>query len=153
MPGLLTVEQREELQRTVTIASHERMQREIERALDAAGAERTIVLVFEDLHWCDAATVSLLWALASRRDPARLLIIATYRPVDAIAQQHPIIRVKHELTSKRQCVELALGGLDTAAVGAFLDRRFAGHRLPKGFAEVLGDPDLRQSAVRAQCAG
>lgn len=137
MPDLLTAEERAELQRTVSPAGAERMQREIERALETATAERTIVLVLEDLHWCDAATVSLLWALATRREPARLLIIATYRPIDAIVQQHPIVRLKHELVSKRQCVELALEGLDVEALGDFLARRFVDHQLPETFAAVL----------------
>ena len=42
--------------------------------------EQPLVLVLEDLHWSDAATLDLLAWLARRREPARLLLIGTYRP-------------------------------------------------------------------------
>lgn len=137
MPERLTAEELEGLRRTVTASTGDRMQRELERAIEAASAERCIVLVLEDLHWSDAATVGLLWALAARRETACLMIVGTYRPVDAIVDQHPIVRMKQELTGKKQCVEIALDGLDTQAVDAYLALSFAGHRLPADFARRL----------------
>jgi DNA-binding winged helix-turn-helix (wHTH) protein/tetratricopeptide (TPR) repeat protein len=139
MPELSSAAELEELRRSVVAATSDSVQRELERAIEAASAERTIVLVLEDLHWSDPATVALLWSLAARREPARLLIIGTYRSVDAIAQQHPIIRVKHELATRRQCVELVLEGLPTDTVASFLDLRFPGHRFPSGLAMRLGE--------------
>ena len=44
-----------------------------------------LVLVLEDLHWSDSATVDLLAMLARRRDAARLLVVGTYRPADVAA--------------------------------------------------------------------
>src|SRR6185369_8563646 len=95
------------------------------------------VLVLEDLHWSDPTTVTLLWALAARREPAKLLIIGTYRSADAIAHQHPIIRLKHELKAKRLCVELALDGLPSDTIGAILERHYPHHDLPAALAERL----------------
>ena len=69
------------------------MQRELMRAIAAASADRTWVLVLEDLHWSDHATIGLLWALVAQQEPARLLVIATDRPVDAIAEHHPVVRL------------------------------------------------------------
>ena len=139
MPELSSAAELETLRRRVITSTTESVQRELERALEAASAGRTVVLVLEDLHWSEPATIALLWALAVRREPARLMIIGTYRSVDAIAQQHPITRLKRELTAKRQCLELAIEGLPGDAVAAFLDRHFARHELSSAFAARLCD--------------
>lgn len=137
MPEVLSPDEREGLRHALTASTPERMQRELVRAIAAASAERAVVLVLEDLHWSDHATIGLLWALVAHHEPARLLVIATYRPVDAIAEQHPVVRLKHELAGKRLCTEIALDGLDGAAVESLIDGRFAGHRLPAVFAGRL----------------
>lgn len=131
MPGILSPTEVDELRRTAGTTTVERMQRELEGAIEALAAQRVVVLLLEDLHWSDAATVGLLWALAMRREPSRLLIIGTYRPVDAIVHRHPILRMKHELASKQQCLELPLDGLGVDAVRTYLDRRFPGHEFPE----------------------
>jgi len=137
MPELSSTAELDKLRTTVTASTSERTQRELEAAIAAACVDRLLVFVLEDLHWSDHATVGLLWALATSREPGRLLIIGTYRPVDAIAAQHPIIRLRHELASQGRCRELALEGLDAAAVGALLDQRFPNHQFPHGFADRL----------------
>lgn len=139
MPELLSVAELEELRRTVAATTSERMERELVRALEAVSAERNVVVVIEDVHWSDPATIALLWTLAVRRESARLLVIATYRPIDAALQGHPIKQLRHELVSKRLCTELPLDGLDTEAISAFLDRRFGRHQLPPDFAAHLQD--------------
>lgn len=49
-------------------------------ALEAMAQETPLLLVFEDLHWADDATLDLFSALARRRGYARLMMIATCRP-------------------------------------------------------------------------
>ena len=58
-------------------------------AVEALTAERPLVLVLEDLHWSDQATLALVGYLARRRAPARLLLIGTYRPVEVIVTDIP----------------------------------------------------------------
>ena len=67
--------------------------------LEALSAERPLVLMLEDLHWSDASTVEVLALLARRRDPARLLVLGTYRPVDLIVHAHPLMQVPRELAA------------------------------------------------------
>ena len=64
-------------------------------ALDALTTECPLVLVLEDLHWSDRATLEWLAYVARRPDPARLLILGTYRPVDVMV--HAIASSKPEL--------------------------------------------------------
>src|SRR5262249_38747601 len=105
-------------------APPQRMLREIGAFLESAAARTTVVLVLEDLHWSDHATADLVSFLAERRDPARLLVIGTYRPAEASTQDHPIREVKRTLRSHRRCVELALDYLSAASVREYLARRF-----------------------------
>ena len=110
-------------------APPERMLREIGAFLESWATRSTIVLVLEDLHWSDNATADLLSFLAQRRDPARLLILGTFRPVEAGTHDHPIREVKQTLRARRRCVDLALDYLSTAEVREYLRGRF-GDEIP-----------------------
>src|SRR5712692_6466823 len=97
MPGLLSTAELEVLQRQTLGATRERMLREMAEALEALTAEQPLVLVLEDLHWSDAATLDLVAFVARRREPARLLVIGTYRPVEVILRDHPLKSMKKAL--------------------------------------------------------
>ena len=84
MPALLDTAELEALQRRTHGATRERMLRELAEALEVITPERPLVLVLEDLHWSDVSTLDLLSMLARRHEPARLLILGTYRPVEVI---------------------------------------------------------------------
>jgi DNA-binding winged helix-turn-helix (wHTH) protein/predicted ATPase len=137
MPGLLTDDALEAVQRRVLGATRQRMLRELTEALDALTTERTLVLVLEDLHWSDAATLDLVGALARRRTPARLLLLATYRPVDVIVRAHPLHTLKLDLTLHRQCEELPLQLLSAADVVQYLALRFGVGVCPAALAQAL----------------
>ena len=125
MPALLGAGELESLLRRVHAASRERMLRELTEAVDAITVERPLVLVLEDLQWSDYATLDLVSWLAHRREPARLLVIGTYRPVELIVGDHPLQTVKQELLRHRQCIELSLELLTATDVAQYLAGRFA----------------------------
>jgi len=137
LPALLPPAEWEALQRTVGPAAPSRMLRELTDALDAFTTEYPLVLVVEDLHWSDRATLAWLAYVARRPDPARLMILGTYRPVEAMVQGQPLRAVLTELRQHGQCVELALDYLSAAAVTAYLAQRFGDTRLVAGLARVL----------------
>lgn len=105
----------------------------------ALAEDMPLVLVFEDVHWSDPSTLDLLSALAHDRSPARLLVVCTLRPADAIARAHPLMAVKRELLRKGACNELSLGGLSRGDVAAYLARRFPEAVLPNGLLSTLWD--------------
>ena len=84
------------------------------------------MLVLEDLHWSDSATIDLLAMLARRREAARLLVLGTYRPADVAGTAHPLPRLKQELQVHGHCEEVPLEFLSVTAVGQYLSRRFPG---------------------------
>ena len=126
MPALLTTHELEAVQRRTQGATHERMLREMVEALEAFTAERPLLLCLEDLHWSDVSTLELLSVLARRHEPARLLVLGTYRPVEMLSNGHPLGAVKQELQLHQQCEELRLGFLTEPHVAEYLRSRFAG---------------------------
>jgi hypothetical protein len=90
LPALLPAAAWEALQRAVGPTGQTRMRRELTEALDAFTAEHPLVLVLEDLHWSDRATLDWLASVARRPDPARLLRLGTYRPGETVVQAHPL---------------------------------------------------------------
>ena len=122
----------EAVQRRAQGATRDRMLRELVEALDTLTRDAPLVLLLEDLHWSDSATIDLLGMLARRREAARLLVLGTYRPADVAASAHPLRRVKQELQLHGHCEEIPLEFLSVDAVGEYLSRRFPGHGLPVG---------------------
>ena len=101
LPGLLDPEDRTLLQQRVQGAKRERMLREMAEAAELFTTARALVLVLEDLHWSDVSTLDWLSYMARRREPAKLLILGTYRPADVLAGNHPLHGVVQELQARR----------------------------------------------------
>ncbi len=137
MPTLLSEAEREALQRTESGATQARMLRELAEAVEMLTAERPLVLVLEDLHWSDASTLAWLGYLARRREVARLLVLGTYRPVEAIVAAQPLRSLALELRRHEQCDELLLDYLSETAVTAYLAKRCPASELPAELAPTL----------------
>jgi DNA-binding winged helix-turn-helix (wHTH) protein len=137
MPGLLDAPTLDALALRTQGATRERMLRELADALEAMTAEHPLVVVLEDLHWSDYASVELLSFLARCRPAARLLVIATYRPADAVAREHPVASVTDDLASHGLCRELPLERLTEVCVRRYVAGVLAEHRTPDGLASHL----------------
>jgi tetratricopeptide (TPR) repeat protein len=125
MPSLIDLAERKKLQRETQGITREQMLREIAEALETLTQDTPLVLILEDLHWSDSATLDFIAFLAHRQAPARLLLIGTYRPVEVNVSGHLLKAVKQELQTHGQCEELSLGFLSEAAVATYLTTRFA----------------------------
>ena len=125
LPALLSPVALEAVQRRVVGATRERMLREMANALDMFTQAHPLVLILEDLHWSDAATLDLLAAWARRPDPARLLVLGTYRPVDVMVRAHALKALTQDLEIHGQCTELPLELLSADDVARYLAARFA----------------------------
>ncbi|MBV8774803.1 MAG: AAA family ATPase [Deltaproteobacteria bacterium] len=126
MPELLTREERARLQGETQGITQQRMLREITQALEVLAAESPLVLLLEDLHWSDFSTLALISTIARRSEPARLLIIGTYRPVEILARDHPLRTMKQELELHRNCEELRLKLLSEPDIQDYLAMRLKG---------------------------
>jgi DNA-binding winged helix-turn-helix (wHTH) protein/tetratricopeptide (TPR) repeat protein len=137
MPALVAPADRADLERRALGGTRERMLREAAEALEAAGSERPLVVVLEDLHWADPSTVDLLAWLARRDTPARLLVVGTYRPADALAGGAPIGDAGAELRLRGLAHGLRLAELGPQAVAAVLGRGLPGADVPEELARLV----------------
>ena len=137
LPGLLSARALADLQPTLVGTTRARMLRELCVALEAVSAERPLVLVLEDLHWSDPSTVEALTMLARRREPARLLVVGTYRAAEVVVREHPLQTMKHELVQQGRAVEVALSYLSPAAVHAYVTARLADHDASDALAPMV----------------
>src|SRR5262249_28551339 len=106
------------------LATHPaRMLREIADALEEFTRRRPLVLVLEDLQWSDPSTIDWLARFAPGRGPAHLMVIGSFRPVDAIVHDHPLRAVEHELFARGLCETLSLELLSRADVAEYVAAR------------------------------
>ncbi len=104
--------------------ARERMLWEIAEVLERIACAHPLVLWIEDLHWSDASTLELLAFLARRREPARLLVIGTYRPVEVANRAHRLTTMKQELQLHHYGEEIPLSPLREEHVAAYLMQCF-----------------------------
>ena len=156
LPQLLTDDAHEALQRKLVGARPERMLRELAEALDILTMDNPLLLILEDLHWSDHATVELLDALARRREPAQLLVVGTYRPGEVHGKNHPLLGVTRELLLHGDCVELPLSCLSEEAIEEYLAARFPHHAMATDLALRLhrrteGNPLFLVAIIKQIC--
>ena len=137
MPSLVPEPERATLRTQVAATSRERMLREMAEAIETLTSESPMLLILEDLHWSDYSTLDLVAYLARRQDPARLMVIGTYRPVDVIVGDHPLKEVKRELQAHGLCHELPLEFLGEDAVAQYVQAKFPRHQFPRGFHHAI----------------
>ncbi len=160
LPALLNDEERESLQRRALPPTRERMLRELAEALEAldtapvAEGAPALILVLEDLHWADASTLDLLRMVAKRRERARLLVIGSYRELEATAASHSLRGLLQELRRERNVVsELSLGPLTEADVAQYITEQFPQRDFPTQLVSVIhqrtaGNPLFLSDIIR-----
>jgi DNA-binding winged helix-turn-helix (wHTH) protein/tetratricopeptide (TPR) repeat protein len=157
MPWFVHDDDRRELQRQAASVTQDRMLREFGEFIDRAAAEQPLLLVLEDLHWSDHATVQLLAYLARRRGGSALMLLGSFRPAELIVQDHPLSGLRQELRLRRQCREINLEYLSEAELGALLTTQL-GQSAPEAFVRALhvhtlGLPLFVQAVVEELRAG
>jgi DNA-binding CsgD family transcriptional regulator len=83
--------------------------------------DRTIILMVDDVHWADAATLSLLSYLLHTAGDERLLAVIAYRLEDA-GRGHPLRQLLAELDRSRALTRRELKGLDDFGVADLVTR-------------------------------
>ena len=124
LPALLGDAELETLRRRAVGGTRERMLRELADAITAISTDVPLILRLEDLHWSDASTLDWLSFIARRKEPARLLIVCSLRPVEGLPADHPLVRLLAELGVANHCPLLRLGGLAAADVAEYLAAQF-----------------------------
>jgi hypothetical protein len=120
LPWLSTTEEREALRRELAGVSPDRMLREMGQFLDRYTEHRPLLLVTEDLHWSDRATIQLIDYIARRRGSARLMWLASFRLAEVVALDHPLNPLRHELRLHDLCEEIVLDPFSESEVADYV---------------------------------
>lgn len=127
------------------------------RLLDAVSQSiladhRALLLVVDDLQWCDRGTLGWLQYLLRSRPQAALLVVATARS-EEVGPDHPIQSLLMSARASGQAAEIELGPLDREDT-AVLARNVLGRDLDVVLQEALyheteGNPLFIVEGVRA----
>ena len=123
----------------------------------AFARESPVLLVLEDLHWADEASLELLRHLARELRDARVTILATYRS-DEMHRRHPLLRALAELERERVVTQLALKRLTpdetTELIRATFAQSEANVRITDEFRDAIyarseGNPFFTEELLKA----
>jgi predicted ATPase len=123
LPWLSSAAERDALRHELGDTGLDRMLREVSEVFDRYTERRPLLLVTEDLHWSDPGTIQLVDYMARRRNNSRLLWLASFRPADLIAADHPLNRVRRELRLHGLCEEIILDPFSETEVADYVSQR------------------------------
>ncbi len=133
LPWLSSEAERAALTRELVGVSQERMVREFHELMSRFTADRPLLIVIEDLHWSDEATLALINHFARQRGPARVLWIGSFRLTQVIAEGHPLQGLRQELRLQRLAQEILLDPFSEAEVLSYLKQRAPVAEAPEAF--------------------
>ena len=164
LPWLSTAEERDALRRELAGVAADRMLREMGELLDRSGERRPLLLVTEDLHWSDRATIQLIDYVARRRGNARLMWLASFRLTEVVALDHPLNPLRRELRLHGLCEEIVLDPFSETEVAEYVAERSPSIASDEAFVRALHERTdgvplfvvsiMREMSARAaQCGG
>jgi len=118
-------------------------------------SRNALILVVEDLHWADAATLEFLAYLGARLNRMRILAIASMR-ADELHSDHPATSATAKIARNARAGVIELGPLRGSELRQFIDEALSGIALPDGVRRAIakagdGNPfyteELLKSAV------
>ena len=138
--------------------------------LKAVAAQRSLLLILEDLHWIDTPSGGLLFHLSREIGDSRILLVGTYRPDELPTERsdgrHPLTSMTGELRRRHGDIWLDLADQAPTEgrrfVDAYLDtlpNRLGGSLPVGGVQAYRGSPPLyrraaaRNAGSRGPCPG
>jgi DNA-binding SARP family transcriptional activator len=113
-----------------------------------AAADRSVLLVLEDLHWADNDTVSVLRALLAETFEHPVHFVVTYRASE-LEPEHPLARMLADRGRQLPITQIALAGLDQTAIAELLGPSVSDPQLVARLHEhTAGNPFFIEEVVR-----
>ena len=137
LPWFSTAEERDALRRELAGVTADRMLREMGELLDRSGERRPLLVITEDLHWSDRATIQLIDYVARRRGNGRLMWLATFRLAEVVALDHPLNPLRRELRLHGLCEEVVLDPFSETEVAQYVAKRSPSVANDEAFARAL----------------
>ncbi|MEM9513331.1 MAG: AAA family ATPase [Actinomycetota bacterium] len=118
-------------------AEHHEIGMEIQRRLGAA--DHAHVLVIEDVHWCDEATLEVLRFIARRVAGLGVVVLCTLRP-DGLRDRTAVRSLIGELVGRPEVQRIDLEPLSLAAVTQLISESAFDYDAEEVFAATGGNP-------------
>jgi class 3 adenylate cyclase/tetratricopeptide (TPR) repeat protein len=123
----------------------------VDELLVALARTAPTLVVIDDLHWADPATVLLLRHIAGSMSASRSMVVGTYRDTD-LDRTHAFAAALADLRRLATTERISLSGLDRAAT-TDLVAAWAGSAAPEAFvaavfAETEGNPFFVEEVLR-----
>jgi DNA-binding CsgD family transcriptional regulator len=153
LPALPTAVLPPEREDGQALADQDAILRRVLAYLAALAAHQPLVLLLDDLHWADQASLDLLRFVARGLGEVPLLILVTYR-TDEITRRHPLAPLLPMLVREARAERLDLHPLDEATIGALVAARYAlgatdaGQLVPYLAARTEGNPFFLGEVLR-----
>ena len=96
---------------------------QMHESLAAMAARRPLVLLLDDLHWADPASLDLLRSLGRELARSPILLIAIYR-TEELTRRHPLYPLLPVLVREAAATRVDLRPLDDGAIRALLRARY-----------------------------
>jgi class 3 adenylate cyclase/tetratricopeptide (TPR) repeat protein len=106
----------------------------VKGVLHSASGDEAVVVVLDDLHWADKPSLLLLRHLVSASEPARLMIIGTFRESE-VAAGHPLADVLGAFHREEGVDRVSLRGLEDIELLELMTA-LAGHELDAPSVEI-----------------
>ncbi len=119
---------------------------------EAVSARKGTIIIVEDLHWADTATLDALTSLGTKLQSMRALLIASYRLEDLTPEHFATTRIA-TLTRYASAGTIQLAPLAGVELRAFIDGALSGISLPdtarRAIARVAeGNPYLTEELLK-----
>ena len=137
LPWLGSPAQRDAVRGELAGLGQDRMLREMGELLDRYTAERPLLLVTEDLHWSDGATLQLIDHVARRRGNGRLMWLASFRLAEIVGYDRPLNALRHELRLHGLCEEIVLDPFSEQEVAEYVAQRAPSLAANEAFVRAL----------------
>jgi DNA-binding CsgD family transcriptional regulator len=105
------------------VTNQEALFAHVRAAVGSLAAQRPLLLILEDLHWSDQASLDLLRYLARDAASLRLLLVVTYR-LDEITRRHPLFHLLPLLVREARAERIDLRPLENADINAMIATRY-----------------------------
>jgi DNA-binding CsgD family transcriptional regulator len=106
---------------------------ELTQFLKKSAREQPLLLILEDLHWADPASLLMLSFVSHELDDSAICIIGTYRDAE-VRRDQPLARALASLIRAHSTQRLILGGLERVHIEDMV-REISGTNPPDGVAE------------------
>jgi DNA-binding CsgD family transcriptional regulator len=107
-----------------TVTSQAALFQQVLDFFTALTTTQPVVVLLDDAHWMDAASLDLLRSLGRSLAPQALVLLVTYR-ADELTRRHPLYQVLPVLVREASALRLSMQPLESQDTEALVERRFA----------------------------